>query len=144
MLSVKYFAMQIIFRQCENVLNLLSPPILFSLVRLVFKLFGVCPLHLQASDTTSLLKQTSKGQLQKSTSMKCKVNIYSKFLRSLGVEGMRNRIVKGRQKHRLQLLFSSVQGKNFNTRIKLGSALSPSCFIKWPLSYFFYFFQPST
>lgn len=87
MLSVKYFAMQIIFRQCENVLNLLSPPILFSLVRLVFKLFGVCPLHLQASDTTSLLKQTSKGQLQKSTSMKCKVNIYSKFLRSLGVEG---------------------------------------------------------
>ena len=40
------------------------------------------------------------------------------------MEARRNRkIVKGREKHRLQFQFSSVQGKNFNTRIKLGSAL---------------------
>lgn len=90
MLPVEYFIMQIIFKQGGKVSDLLlSPTMLFSRVRVIFKLAEVYALSTSSKylGHKVLAHNTHfKGQLQKSPTMKYKDSIYSRLLRSLGVQ----------------------------------------------------------
>lgn len=138
MLSVKYF-INVSTLQCENILNLFfSLTTLFSSVRVVFKLFGIYPLYLQASGTMTLLTT----HIQKSTP---KMHIYKlkgqhlfhvlKEYRRGGYAEKENDSKVGRGNADVNTFqMPSRQKKNFNTRTKMGSALSISYYIIWPLS----------